>query len=180
MSKTLYQDTPHCKHILSDKRDNNDIDSTTQEEHSRATLDITILCKSISIKGQDYCRHHITLHPDAYARYLAEQNAKRKTTHDRNTHSDEIRTLSTLLSKLVNKTGAYEDSNALRIIALLRKCIDTMHDTRKAQSKTLTPDKIDAMTTRIADIISAYVPDKRIEIGAKLLAIAKEYAGEGA
>ena len=179
MSKTLYQDTPHCKHILSDTRNKHANNSTIQEQHTRATLvayDIATLCKSIAIKGQDYCRHHITAHSDAYARYQAEQNAKRKTTHDRNTHSDELRTLSTLLNKLTNKTGAYENALCQRIIALLRKLIDKIDMLRKAQRNTLTQDQQDALAQRIADMICAYVPDKRNEIRDKLLLIAREYA----
>lgn len=136
-----------------------------QEHSAIATLtsapSVTSICKGIALRGEDYCRYHITLHKPTYT--------------PRIDNSDEIRTLTTLLNKLINKSGAYEDSNTLRVIALLRKDIDT----RKAQRNTLTAERLNALVMRIYDVITLYASDKRNEIRTKLIDVIKEYGSDG-
>jgi hypothetical protein len=166
----LYATSKKCEHSITADKHNSANNSIMHEQSALATLtrvtNIISICKRVALHGQRYCYTHIKQHPEDYARYSAEKHPKE--------HND-IHALSTLLTKLINKQGAYESIDTRTIIALLRKVIDT----RKAQRNTLTQERADTLCTRIADIISAYAPDKRNEIGAKLLSIAKEYADEG-
>jgi len=170
-NKAIYSAPPKCQHILSttpSESDNNTLIST--HTHATRTLIASILCKCIALSGHAYCQHHISKHAEDYARYKAEQNAKRKTSDGDDTHA--TRTLSTLLTKLTNKTGAYESKDIRTIIALLRKDIDK----RDEMSKRLTQAKVDTLLTHISELLDTYAPDKRKEIGAKLLSIAQEYS----
>lgn len=186
--KSVYSKTPKCQHIsVSSTPISNTSNANQSILHNSATLvahathSIDLLCKCIALRGHHYCTQHIAQHPEDYALYQAEQaqrNAINKTTNG-NTISEDIHTLQALLTKLCNKRGAYEENNMLRIIALLRKYIDKLDTTRKAQRNTMTPDKCDTLAQRITDVISAYIPDKRIEIGAKLKSIAQEYSEGG-
>ena len=156
-----------CKHlIVRDTLNNNATISPATLDPSAVNRTISHQCNAIALSNQNYCRFHIELYvPDYY-------NATQRNATQRN---NDIRTLSILLTRLINKDKAYEDSTALRIIALLRKVIDKLTEQRKVQRNTLTQDKATALCTRIADIISIYTPDKRKEVSTKLISIAKEY-----
>lgn len=156
-----------CKHlIVHDTLNNNATISPATLDPNALLRTISHHCNAIALSNQNYCRFHIELYvPDYY-------NTTQRNATQRN---NDIRTLSILLTRLINKDKAYEDSTALRIIALLRKCIDKLTEQNKAQRNALTQDKADIYTQRIADVITAYAPDKRTEIGLKLKDIAKEY-----
>ena len=141
-----------CQHVIKHSTPIISVsNSTTQEDSAIASHTLVKQCNGIALRGQDYCRYHIRLYKP---NYIATSRA------------DKDDTLSLLLTKLINKTGAYDSKDTRTIIALLRKSIDT----HRTERKVFTPDKLNTLLDRIADIIKTHITDSE-----KVRAIALDF-----
>lgn len=177
--RNIYAVSKKCQHKHYNKLIDSANMSSTQEqsalavltERANAVTNITSVCKRVALRGFSYCYQHIKLYEQDYQRYLYEQSITIKPSR---ANHDELYTLSMLLNKLMHSNGAYDNNDMMRVIALLRKDIDT----RTAQRKIFTPDRYNEMIKRVAEMISTIVPDKLNECREQLNIISKDYLAE--